>query len=201
LIAMEVKSTTGGSVPLKNVVFEYNAVWTDKGIAYGSVYETSSNRQGVIWRHNSVGFALANWSEHLGCTTISMEGSGNTTDSDLHFEDIEIYASYCPVTTIVLHNGGTVRDIYFENIRAKYIDLRSTGAGWYRGAIDFVVYNSDKGEIEDFAIKNIYFDNIDLAGTKLTPENKKELITTKFAAGFDEIFRDYRSIRVNTLTK
>lgn len=194
--ALEVKSNSTGLTKLQNVVFENNAVWTDKGIAYGAVYENAQNRQGVTWRNNSVGFALANWSNHLGCTTISMYGHNVTEDSDMHFENIEIYTTYCPVTTIVLHEGGIVKNIYFKNITAKYINLNPDR---YRGAIDFMVYNSDNGDIEDFSIKNIYFDNINLAGTMLTNENKKTLITTDFAEGFDDIFGDYRYVRVNTL--
>ena len=193
--AMEVKSTTAGHVAMKNVVFEQNSVWTDKGVAYGAVYETANDIQGVTWRNNSVGYALPHWSDHLACTTISMEGSTGTTDSDLHFENIEIYTTYCPVTTVVLHNGGTVSNVYFKDVRVKYLLLHQR----YRGAIDFIVYNKDGGDIDDFAIKTVYFDKIDLAGTALTQENKKKLITTKFAEGFAALFNDYRFIKVNTL--
>lgn len=57
--AMEVKSGSAGTVRTKNVVFENNAVWTDKGIAYGAVYESAFDQSDVVWRNNSVGYALA----------------------------------------------------------------------------------------------------------------------------------------------
>lgn len=90
-----------------------------------------------------MGFALAQWTDHLGCTTVCMEGkSADIVDEDLHFENIEIYTSYCPVTTIVLHNGGTVRNIYFKKITAKYVSLNPD---IFRGAIDLMVRNTDRG--------------------------------------------------------
>ena len=191
--AMEVKSTSSGSVKTDNVVFENNAVWTDKGIAYGAVYESNHDQRNVIWRNNSVGFALAQWTDHLGCTTVCMEGkSADVVDEDLHFENIEIYTSYCPVTTIVLHNGGTVRNIYFKKITAKYVSLNPD---IFRGAIDLMVRNTDRGDIEDFQIKTLYFDYIEIGGEKLTNSNKTEMVTHKFADGF--VF-DYKYIRVDT---
>lgn len=190
---MEVKSTSSGSVKTDNVVFENNAVWTDKGIAYGAVYESNHDQRNVIWRNNSVGFALAQWTDHLGCTTVCMEGkSADVVNEDLHFENIEIYTSYCPVTTIVLHNGGTVRNIYFKKITAKYVSLNPD---IFRGAIDLMVRNTDRGDIEDFQIKTLYFDHIEIGGEKLTNSNKTEMVTHKFADGF--VF-DYKYIRVDT---
>lgn len=192
--SMEVKSTSGGLMKTDNILFEYNAVWTDKGIAYGAVYESNHDQKNVTWRHNSVGFALAQWTEHLACTTVCIEGSNaSVVNEDLHFEDIEIYQTYCAVTTIVLHNGGTVRNIYFKNIEAKYISLNQD---IFRGPIDLVVKNSDGGDINDFSIKNLYFDNIVVAGERLTSENKEEMVTYRFVDDFG--FR-YGYIRVDTL--
>ena len=118
--AMEVKSGSAGTVRTKNVVFENNAVWTDKGIAYGAVYESAFDQSDVVWRNNSVGYALADWSRHLGCVTVSMEGRDPTVrDHHLYFQDIEIYRSHCPVITVMMHNGGYIHDIYFQSIHAK----------------------------------------------------------------------------------
>lgn len=192
--SMEVKSTSAGSMKTDNVIFEYNAVWTDKGIAYGAVYESNHDQRNVTWRHNSVGFALAQWTEHLACTTVCVHGNVSTVvNEDLHFEDIEIYQTYCAVTTICMHKGGTVRNIYFKNIEAKYISLNQD---IFRGPIDLIVRNEDNGDIGDFSIKNLYFDNIVVEGKRLTNDNKEEMITNRFVDDFG--FR-YAYIRVDTL--
>lgn len=192
--SMEVKSTSAGSMKTNNVLFEHNAVWTDKGIAYGAVYESNHDQRNVTWRNNSVGFALAQWTEHLACTTVCVNGNvASVVNEDLHFEDIEIYQTYCAVTTICMHKGGTVRNIYFKNIEAKYISLNQD---IFRGPIDLIVRNEDNGDIGDFAIKNLYFDNIVVAGERLTKDNKEEMVTNRFVEDFG--FR-YAYIKVDTL--
>jgi hypothetical protein len=156
-------------VRTENILFQNNAVWTDKGIAYGCVYESNFSQSGVTWKNNSVGYALANWSQHLGCATISINGSDPTVeDFDMHFEDLEIYYSRCPVITLVMHNGGTIRDIHFENIHAKEVHLNPAVSKSY---IDLWIKNEDGGPISDFRLGDLYFDDISYNGTILTHEN------------------------------
>ena len=167
--ALEVKSTSDGTVRTENILFQNNAVWTDKGIAYGCVYESNHSQSGVTWKNNSVGYALANWSQHLGCATISINGSDPTVeDFDMHFEDLEIYYSRCPVITLVMHNGGSIHDIHFENIQAKEVHLNSDVSKSY---IDIWVKNEDGGALSDFKLNNLYFDGISYNETTLTAEN------------------------------
>lgn len=193
--AMEVKSTSDGSVTMGNIVFENNAVWTDKGIAYGSVYEDNFDRKNVTWRNNSVGFALASWSEHLGCTNVHRKGENySAVDENLRFENIEIYQTYCPVATIVMDYGGTIKNIYYKNITARYVDI--AGNRNFRGPIDIVLRNYGNKDESYFTLKALYFDNIEIAGKKLTADNKEELVTTKINGDFEF---EYKIIRVNTL--
>lgn len=167
--ALEVKSTSDGTVRAENIVFQNNAVWTDKGIAYGCVYESNHSQSSVTWKNNSVGYALANWSQHLGCATISINGSDPTVeDFDMHFEDLEIYYSRCPVITLVMHNGGSIHDIHFENIQAKEVHLNSDVSKSY---IDIWVKNEDGGALSDFKLNDLYFDGISYNETTLTAEN------------------------------
>ncbi len=167
--ALEVKSTSDGTVRAENILFQNNAVWTDKGIAYGCVYESNFSQSGVTWKNNSVGYALANWSQHLGCATISINGSDPTVeDYNMHFEGLEIYYSRCPVITLVMHNGGYIHDIHFKNIRAKEAHLNSAVSKSY---IDIWIKNEDGGALSDFKLNNLYFDGISYNGTTLTSEN------------------------------
>ena len=167
--ALEVKSTSDGTVRAENIVFQNNAVWTDKGIAYGCVYESNHSQSSVTWKNNSVGYALANWSQHLGCATISINGSDPTVeDFDMHFEDLEIYYSRCPVITLVMHNGGYIHDIHFKNIHAKEVHLNPAVSKSY---IDLWIKNEDGGPITDFRLGDLYFDDISYNGTILTHEN------------------------------
>ncbi len=167
--ALEVKSTSDGSVRAENILFQNNAVWTDKGIAYGCVYESNFSQSGVTWKNNSVGYALANWSQHLGCATVSINGSDPTVeDYDMHFEGLEIYYSRCPVITLVMHNGGNIHDIHFKDIRAKEVHLNSAVSKSY---IDIWIKNEDGGALTDFGLGNLYFDGISYNDTVLTADN------------------------------
>lgn len=180
--AMEVKSGSAGTVRTKNVVFENNAVWTDKGIAYGAVYESAFDQSDVVWRNNSVGYALADWSRHLGCVTVSMEGRDPTVrDHHLYFQDIEIYRSHCPVITVMMHNGGYIHDIYFQSIHAKEVVLNRAVFG---SCIDLIIGNDDGGPLTDFVLRDLYFDDITYNGVRLAPDNADREIRGNFPDGF-----------------
>lgn len=180
--ALEVKSTSDGSVRTENVLFQNNAVWTDKGIAYGCVYESNFSQSGVTWKNNSVGYALADWSQHLGCATISINGTDPAVeDHDMHFEDLEIYYSRCPVITLVMHNGGSIHDIHFRNITAKEVRLNSAVSKSY---IDIWIKNEDGGALTDFALDNLYFDAISYNETVLTAENADNEIRFSVPDGY-----------------
>lgn len=194
--AMEVKSTSAGAVRTKNVVFENNAVWTDKGIAYGAVYESNFDQSEVTWRNNSIGYALADWSPHLGCVTVSMDGGDPAVqDHHMYFQNIEIYVAHCPVVTVMMHNGGHIHDIFFRSIKAKEVVLNEAV---FDRCIRLVIANEDQGPLTDFVLKDLYFDDIEYNGTILTPENADDEIGRSFPDGYAF---DWGNIRVNTLNE
>ena len=160
--AIEAKST--GTESTENLVYENNAVWTDKARAYGCIYECNNSVKNVVFKNNSVGFALATWAEFLGCCTINMGDRRTTTWQDVHFENIEIYISYHALINITLSDavnsgigGGKAKDIYFENISA----YRAYGRALYV----YVENGSSLGKI--------YLDNINFNGETLESNDLK----------------------------
>lgn len=126
--AMEIKAFTDSTDPdcyTDGVLFENNCVWTDKGIGYGCIYESKHDIKNVIFRNNSIGFAQASWSEHLSCCTVQMGSVKTSTWEDIHFENMEVYKTSCALLSVFNRannerEGGKIKDIYFENITAKY---------------------------------------------------------------------------------
>lgn len=180
--ALEVKSTSDGAVRTNNVLFEDNAVWTDKGIAYGCIYESNFDQRGVTWRHNSVGYALADWSEHLGCVSVSIRGDNpEIEDRDMLFEELEIYSSRCSLATVVMHKGGCVRDIVFRRIRAREIRLNPAVAPGY---IVINVKNEEQRPFSAFRLGRLTFSEIAWNGHVLTAESAEEDIVFDVPEGF-----------------
>lgn len=180
--ALEIKSTSSGAVRTDNVLFADNAVWTDKGVAYGCIYESNFDQQNVIWRHNSVGYALADWSEHLGCVSVSIRGDKpETEDRDLRFEDIEIYSTRCSVATVVMHKGGRVRDIAFRRICAREMKLNPAVAP---GPVVINVKNEENRPFEAFRIGKLIFSDITWNGHRLTPDSAEADIVFDVPDGF-----------------
>lgn len=175
---IEIKSTSNGKYKSENVIFEGCAVWTDKGIGYGVVYESNNDVSGVTWKNCSIGFASADWSWHLGALTISIEGSNEKiSDRDIHFENIEIYKSKCAVVSIYMVNGGNVHDIYFENISCKTLELMS---GNQKNAVELIIANPDEKPIDRFTMDKLYFKNVTVDGEKLNDS----MIGKNFPDGF-----------------
>ncbi|MBR4420403.1 MAG: hypothetical protein IKT32_05930, partial [Clostridia bacterium] len=123
--AFETKSTSGSGLT-ERVLFQYNAAWTDKAVAYGCIYESNHDTRGVKFINNSVGFALGTWSPHLGCCVIQMGNRRGAVIEDILFKNMEIYASYNNAILNVFIGGsggigegwGTVNNIQFKNITA-----------------------------------------------------------------------------------
>ena len=170
--AIEVKSFTSADAQTNNILFENNAVWTDKGLAYGLVYESLHDAQNVIFRNNSVGFAQASWSEHLGCCVIQMGSMKKSTWSDIHFENIEIFSTSC--APISLYNralnqneGGKIRNIYFKNINVKHIN--QTNLPVY--GINVVIRLGEGVNYTNATIGTAYIDNFNYCGVDITRDN------------------------------
>ena len=154
--AIEVKSTRFEGAT--NLIFEYNDVWTDKARGYGCIYECENSVKNIVFRNNSIGFALATWADYIGCCVITMGNNRATLWEDVHFENIEIYITYHPVINVTLHDdynngsdGGKAKDIYFENINAHKV---------YGVAVRIYVENGSE-------LGNVFLDDICYNGVKL----------------------------------
>lgn len=186
--AIEAKST--GSEESKNLLYENNAVWTDKARAYGCIYESNKNMDNIVFRNNSVGFALATWTDRLGCLSVAMGTRRTTVWQNIHFEDIEIYMAYHALMNITLADdisngtdGGTAKNIYFKNINA------------YRAYGLALRINVLKGS----TLGKVYLDNIQYNEKKLEEkdlDNKEEVNVTHYDASWSK----KSNIKVDTLT-
>ena len=199
--AIEVKAfsaSTAEDCYTDNVLFEDNCVWTDKGIAYGAIYEARHEIKNVTFRNNSVGFAQASWSKHIGICTVQMGSIKGTKWHDIHFENIEVYNMSCALLSVFNRannatEGGKIDDIYFNNITVKHtrklildpcclsiVIILKNGAEWT---------NSTRGKM--------YIDNIDYCGTKLTAENYADYSRIEIQ---EEAKFGLTNIKINTLS-
>ena len=171
---MEVKANASEGQTENTVLFEHNTVWTDKGIGYGVIFEANHDVSGVVFRGNSVGFAQADWSEHLGCCTVQMGSNKKTTFSDIHFENIEVYHTDCALCSVYDRatdetSGGKIDRIFFDNITARHASdsapaLRVTMRLW-NGA-----------PAENCSVGNLYLDNISFRGLPLTDRTAPQIV-------------------------
>ena len=171
--AFEVKSRNASTRLTNNVIFQYCDAWTDKALAYGVVYECHNDTRNVIFRNCSVGFALGNWSSHLGCCVIQLgeQARPNRVNENIYFENIEIYQSFnkailnCYVGGLPARKddgSGHINNIYFKNITCE------TNYG--------KVLNVETYDTEDCSIGNIYIDNVVSNKTKVTSANIEDLM-------------------------
>ena len=152
--AFETKSTSANGLT-ERVLFQYNDAWTDKAIAYGCVYESNHDTRGVTFKNNSVGFALGNWSGHLGCCVVQMGNRRGAVIENITFEDIEIYASDNQAILNLYIGGyagqgegwGTINNITFKNITVE----RNSG-----GVLNVRTYSSDGCSIGDVYLEGVY---------------------------------------------
>lgn len=196
--AVEVKSFTSTSAgPTNNVVFENNSVWTDKGLAYGCVYESFNDISNVYFKNNSVGFAQSSWSEHLGCCVIQMGNTKESTWKDIHFENIEIFKTSNAVMSLYNNarndkEGGKIRDIYFKNITAKYV--KQTNLPVY--CLNIIIRIASGVDSRNSTIGNIYIDNVNYVGVDITKNNYSNY--TNIALDDGAMFSK-AGIKINTL--
>ena len=80
-----------------------------------------------------------------------------------------------------MENGGSVHDIYFDNIRAKEASLNRAVAYSY---IDLMISNADGGPLSDFTLDDLYFDGIAWNDTELTEENADQEIRFSVPDGY-----------------
>lgn len=117
--SMNVNSLVGG----KNIYFNNCIAWPDKVRGFGVLHETVSDISNVYFTGCSVLYKFSNWMDELGSLAIIASGKGNV--SQIYFKDIEIFyeirypiiCSFIKDDSIIDTTSGSIRNIYFENIR------------------------------------------------------------------------------------
>ncbi len=171
-------------------------MWTDKGIAYGCIYESRHDVKGVTFRNNSVGFAQASWSEHLGCITMQMGSDKNAIWENAVFENMEIYQTSC--ATVSIYNnakteveGGTIRKIYVRGVTVK--KAVKTNLPVYM--LSVVMLTGDGVATSNVKVGAVYLDDINYCGTLIDSDNYLEY--SNFNIG-DGITFSKNNIKINT---
>jgi len=146
----------------QNCVYEYNDLWTDKGAGYCLTWESERPMQNMIFRNNSVGFAIPTWANRNTAIDCLMGTNSETAWSNVTFENIEIYHVISPnVINMQVQNGangangGILKDITFKNITVK-----SAKNGVYAFRMHF---SASGGSIEGVTLENVSY-----CGKKLT---------------------------------
>lgn len=160
--AAEVKSTSDLELRTDNILFRKIDVWMDKACGFGIVFECNHDSQNVRFEDCSVGFALPNWSKHLGCITVNTGNNSNAVDYDIFFKNIEIYYTLCSPVTICAYEGD-IRDIYIENVKVKYNFSDVPVLAWIRDA-------------EKASIGKLYLDDITVNNIRLTEKSERHLV-------------------------
>ena len=187
--AFETKSTTSKGLT-ENVWFKNNDAWTDKGVAYGCIYESNHDTTDVHFEDCTVGFAMGTWSNHLGCCVIQMGNRKGAKMHDITFNNFEIYMNHNAAILNIFIGGsggrgegyGHVDKIYFSNIVAK----RNYGA-----VLNLRTYDSINCSIE-----RVYVDNVISNDVLFTKDNYKEYVNDNVAGGYN-----FKYLQINTLDK
>lgn len=188
--SFETKSTTTNGLT-ENVLFINNDAWTDKGVAYGCIYESNHDTTDVHFEDCRVGFAMGSWSNHLGCCVIQMGNRKNAKMYDITFNNIEIYASYNAAILNIYIGGsggrgpgyGIVKDIYFKNVTAR----RNYGA-----FLNLRTYDSENCFIYDVYLDNIISNDILLTKDNYTTDG---YVTDNVVGGYN-----FNRLKINTLS-
>ncbi len=187
--AFETKSTTTNGLT-ENVWFKNNDAWTDKGVAYGCIYESNHDTTDVHFEDCTVGFAMGSWSKHLGCCVIQMGNRKGAKMHDITFNNFEIYYSQNEAILNIYIGGsggmgagyGNVDNIYFNNITAA----RNMGK-----VLSLRTYDST-----NCSIGRVYVDNVTSNDVLYTKENYMEYTNDLVAGGYN-----FNYLQINTLNK
>ena len=153
----------------KDVLFEKCTVWNDAAAALGVIYENYKPIDGVTFRDCSVGFSTCAWSANNSALNIRLAYPGTALWKNIVFDGIEIFECYKNAFTLEWNlQGGQV-----ENVLVKNITVRNAGAA--------IRVNVDTDPVlPDSALqvrcKNFVFENFDFMGTKLTNEDKENVL-------------------------
>lgn len=167
-----------GSAVGSSCLYEYNDVWTDKGTAYGVVWESACDMNGMTFRNNNVGFAQPVWKTTNNVLDCRLGTNANTCWSNITFENIDIYHVYSPnVMMIEMRGTGAI----LEGVTYKNINVNSTEFGVFAFGM---YYSGSTGQIYD-----IKMSGINMCGKILTAEDKtnETLIINKGGSWFGEL--------------
>ncbi|MHB1454749.1 MAG: glycosyl hydrolase family 28 protein [Saccharofermentanales bacterium] len=152
--SMNTNALVGG----KNIYFNNCIAWPDKVRGFGILHETVSDINNVHFTGCSVLYKFSNWMDELGSLAVIAAGKG--TISQIYFKDIEIFyeIKYPIICSFIKDEGtsgtgasiGTIRNIYFENIR-------------YNGDLQIRLKGQENREKLDY----IYFKDIYKSGKKV----------------------------------
>ncbi|HBF86196.1 MAG TPA: hypothetical protein DDW54_00795 [Clostridiales bacterium] len=176
--AIEFKGTGwAGSAVGRNCLYEYNDVWTDKGTAYGVVWESACDMTNMKFRNNSVGFAQPKWKTTNNVLDCRLGTRTDTTWSDITFENIDIYHVISPNVMMIEMRG---KGANLENVLYKNINVRSTDLSVFA----FGMHCSGEGKIVGVKMENVKFRN-----KILTSDDKRDttLFNNKAGVWFDEL--------------
>lgn len=168
----------GGSAVGSNCLYEYNDVWTDKGTAYGVVWESSCDMNNMTFRNNNVGFAQPVWKTTNNVLDCRLGTQANTCWSNITFENIDIYHVYSPnIMMIEMRGNGAV----LEGVTYKNINVNSTEFGVFAFGM---YYSGSTGQIYD-----IKMSDVNMCGKVLTAEDKtnETLFINKAGSWFGEL--------------
>ncbi len=156
---IEFKGTHGNTG--ENCVYEYNDVWSDKGVCYGIIYESVASMKNMTFRNNSIGFAQSDWEARLAAIDCHLGTSASSKWSNVTFEDFEIYHVKSPnvLSVRVVEDGGI-----FENITFKNITVKSVAPDTHAFRMHF--------DAAGGSISGIVLENISFCGTKLKATDK-----------------------------
>lgn len=161
--AFEVKGTSG---PSDGIVFEDCHAWNDKAVGFGVIYEMNSEVKNITFNNCSVGFNMANWNETRAAASVCMcDYEKGLTNSNITFSNFEVYYSACASMSLCIHSG-TLDNIKFENFNVIKMPI-VTHAVVLRTYVAYIT-SMQPTEKRLCEMKNIYFNNVVVEGSKLT---------------------------------
>lgn len=183
---METKSTSAQGYT-DNVVFRDNDCWTDKGNAYGVIWETNRDVKNVTFIDCSVGLAQADWTDRVGALVIQLGDHFNTVQN-IRFENIEIYRCYCPavINCELKQEGKLIDEVYIRNVHCAF------ATGYLLRLAEVDLRNPAR-------FGTFYLDNVSKNGIVLTEENRNDDYMMNFIIGTSG-WTPERYVFINTLS-
>ena len=161
----------------KDLIYEYNDVWADKARCYGVIYESNKDVDNITFRHNTIGFSQAAWTDDVGCLSVILGTNKNVTWQNITFEDIEIYflkshalcLSLCSSTGST--HGGNAKFITYKNVRVHCSFMTHQELLYIRV--------EENCSLRSVVIDNFQYTDLSNNTAKFTKENLNDSLYTK----------------------